>query len=70
MAEVVGLPGRPTSAKVIIAELEQAQNIEAIVVAARIGGRWATIWGGQLTGPDLALATLKLLKDVLEDADA
>ena len=53
----------------LLAQVAEREGLQAVVVVARICGRWYTCWGGgkNLDNGSKSMAALTLLNDVMTD---
>ncbi len=48
----------------LLHQIAERDGLEAVVVCVRIDGEWHTAWGGDLNAGSLALAAMKVFRDV------
>lgn len=63
MADIHTLSGKSVTPKVLLHQMLQRDDIEAILVSVRIDGRWQSHWTSTALG-GLAMGAMKLFRDV------
>ena len=57
---------RPTEASptAILADVANRDDLDGVIIMARVGGKWSTTWSAGVTLASLCMATMKLQADV------